>query len=225
MAKNSETNGFLSHILSVFSKKHKAGSESNPVERIETDPETGLSAAQVEERIAAGLVNVASDKGTKSVWQIISSNIFTYFNMIFIVIAVILIIEKSYNNLTFLIVITINTVIGIVQEIRAKKTLEKLTLVSAPMSVAVRDGEEVEIVSEQLVVDDVIVLSSGNQIVADGVVCDGEISVNEALVTGESDEIRKKAGDAILSGSFVVSGSCRARLDKVGEDSFVSKLS
>ncbi len=225
MTEKSEKNGFLSKILSVFSKKHKSGAESAPVERIETDPGAGLTAAQVEERVAAGLTNVSSDKGTKSVWQIISSNIFTYFNMIFIVIAVILIIEKSYNNLTFLIVITINTVIGIVQEIRAKKTLEKLTLVSAPMSVAVRDGEEVEIVSEQLVVDDIIVLSSGNQIVADGVVCDGEISVNEALVTGESDEIRKKAGDAVLSGSFVVSGSCRARLDKVGEDSFVSKLS
>ncbi len=208
--------------IKLFSRDK--GPDMSSVLRYDTDPEKGLTSEQVEKRTTDGLTNKTENKGNKSVAQIILSNVFTYFNIIFFIIAAVLLIEKSYVHLTFLIVVVVNTVIGIVQELRAKKTLEKLTLVSAPMSTVVRDGEEVRVSGDSLVLDDIVVFGSGNQIVADAVVCSGEVNVNEALVTGESDEIKKVPGDSLLSGSFVVSGTCRARLDKVGSDSFAAKL-
>ncbi|MBE6637455.1 MAG: HAD family hydrolase [Ruminococcaceae bacterium] len=184
----------------------------------------GLTAAQVESRNESGHVNVSVDKTSKSVAQIILGNVFTYFNMIFFILAALLIVEKSYEHLTFLVVVFFNTVIGIVQEIRAKQTLEKLSLVSAPLVKVIRDGREDLIGSDELVLDDIVIFEAGNQICADAIVCDGTISANEALVTGESDEIKKESGDELLSGSFVVSGRCRARLNRVGHESFASKL-
>ena len=146
------------------------------------------------------------------------------YNLIFFILAFILILEKSYNHLTFLVVVFVNTIIGIFQEIRAKKTLEKLTLVSAPLAKVIRDGREECVNSDELVLDDIVIFEAGNQICADAIVCDGEVNVNEALVTGESDEIKKGKDAPLLSGSFVVSGRCRARLDKVGHESFASRL-
>ncbi len=210
-------------IGSLFRKKK--GPDLSAVLRYDTDPETGLSAEQVEKRTTDGLTNKTDEKGNKTVAQIILSNVFTYFNIIFFVIAAILLIEKSYAHLTFLIVVLVNTVIGIVQELRSKKTLEKLTLVSAPLATAIRGGETVRVNPDSLVLDDIVVFEAGNQIVADAVVRTGEVTVNEALVTGESDEIRKSSGDSLLSGSFIVSGSCRAQLEKVGNESFAAKLS
>ncbi len=224
MKNKEEKNEHSRSLTDIFKKSEGHLPSSRDALRYDPDPDMGLSSAQVEKRTAEGYVNASVDKCSKTVSQIVLSNVFTYFNTIFFVLAFILLIEKSYNNLTFLLVVFVNTIIGIIQEIRAKNTLEKLTLVSAPLVKVIRDGADDLVASEELVLDDIIVLSAGNQIPADAFVCDGEVSVNEALVTGESDEIKKKAGDALLSGSFIISGSCRARLDKVGHESFASKL-
>jgi len=208
---------------SLFEKKITQPSSESAI-RYQPDPDMGLTARQVEQRTEEGHVNRTVDASSKSVGKIICSNVFTYFNLIFFILAFILLIEGSFNNLTFLIVVFINTIIGIFQEIRAKKTLEKLTLVSAPLTKVIRDGREECVNSDELVLDDIVIFEAGNQICADAFVCDGEVNVNEALVTGESDEIKKRPGDELLSGSFVVSGSCRAQLNKVGYESFASKL-
>ena len=193
--------------------------------RYQTPPELGLTTTQVKERTAAGLVNTVTEKASKSAGQIVRSQIFTYFNFIFFLLAAVLIYEGSYNNLTFLGVVFANTIIGIVQGLRSKRVLDRLQLVAAPDSTAVRDGREVHIPSEELVLDDIVLLTAGNQICADGVVCTGELTVNESLVTGEADEIKKRPGDHLLSGSFVVSGRAYIRLDQVGDSSFAAKLS
>lgn len=164
------------------------------------------------------------DPPSKSVQEIIQSNVFTYFNLVFAVLAVLLIVAGSFRNLTFLPVIIANTCIGIFQEIRAKNTLDKLSVLNAPKAVVVRDGQKWEIPAEELVLDDIVLFKAGNQICADAIVVEGEVSANESLLTGESDEITKKPGDLLMSGSFVVSGECYARLDRVGEDSYISKL-
>lgn len=184
----------------------------------------GLTAGEVQERIAQGLVNRADITTDKTTSQIIKSNLFTYFNLIFLILAVLLCLVGSYRNLTFLPVVIGNTVIGILQELRAKHVLDKMNMLNAPHAVAVRDGIESRLPSEELVRDDVVVLSAGDQICADAKVLEGNISVNESLLTGEADEIRKDPGSDLLSGSFVVSGRCLARLERVGEASYISKL-
>ena len=208
----------------LFGKKLPYQPPADTALRYVPDPDMGLTTKQVEGRTSDGYVNHAVDKSTKSTAQIICSNVFTYFNSIFFILAFILLLERSYQNLTFLIVVVVNTIIGIVQEIKAKKTLEKLTLISAPLSKVIRDGREECVGSDELVLDDIVIFEAGNQISADAVVCDGEVQVNEALVTGEPDEIRKVAGAELMSGSYVVSGRCRARLTRVGYESFASKL-
>lgn len=187
-------------------------------------PLRGLSSEEVRERTKQGLANTPVESPTKSVREIVLSNVFTYFNIIFFILSIGLICVGSFNNLTFLGVVAVNTAIGIIQEINSKRTLDKLTLMTEPRAVVLRDGEETTLRTEKLVKDDVVHFSAGNQICADAVVLSGEVQVNESLVTGESDEIVKRAGDELLSGSYIVSGSCYARLDKVGADSFVSKL-
>jgi cation-transporting ATPase E len=159
-----------------------------------------------------------------SVSEIIKSNVFTYFNLVFAVIAVLLALVGAFRDMLFLPVIIANTCIGIVQEIHSKKVLDRLALQHAPQSVVVRDGKKQQIPAEQLVLDDIVEFSAGSQIPADAVVVEGELQVNESLITGESDEIPKRAGDALLSGSFVVSGTALARLEKVGKDSYISQL-
>ena len=157
--------------------------------------------------------------------EIIVSNVCTYFNLIFLVITILLVAVGSFRNLTFLPIIIGNTVIGIVQELRAKKTLEKMSLLNAPHADVIRNGEMTQIATEKLVKDDVILLTAGKQICADAVVIDGSIQVNESLLTGEADEVEKPVGSTLMSGSFVVSGECYARLEKVGNESYISKLS
>ena len=199
-------------------------SEKSHINRIQSDVEHGLTMAQVNERLAGGWDNKPVESPTKTVKQIIYSNVFTYFNILFFIIAIALILVGSFNNLSFMVIILVNLTIGIVQEINSKRTLDSLTLLTEPHIKVIRDGKEFSVPTEKLVIDDVIVLGSGNQICADATVLKGEIQVNEALVTGEADEITKRPGDSLLSGSYVVGGSCYARLDAVGADSFVSKL-
>ena len=149
---------------------------------------------------------------------------FTYFNLVFAVIAVLLSIVGAWRDMLFLPIIVANTCIGIIQEIHSKKVLDKLSILNAPQSVVIRDGKKAKISADKLVLDDVVEFTAGSQIPADAKVIDGELQVNESLITGESDEITKRAGDQLLSGSFVVSGKAYARLEKVGKDSYISKL-
>lgn len=185
----------------------------------------GLTDEEVRQRVEEGFTNrtdISTDKTTK---EIVISNVFTYFNLIFLVITILLIMVGSFRNLTFLPIIIGNTVIGIVQEIRAKKTLEKMSLLNAPHADVIRNGSVKQISTEGLVKDDVILLTAGKQICADAVVISGNIQVNESLLTGEADEVEKTEGSTLMSGSFVVSGECYARLEKVGNESYISKLS
>lgn len=199
-----------------------AGKET--MTRFTADIKNGLTSEQVREYRDQGRTNEAVAPPSKDVREIILSNTFTYFNLIFAIIAALLIVVGSFRDLTFLPIIIANTLIGIIQEIRAKKTLEELSVLNAPKARVVRDGRIHEIPAEELVLDDIVVFSGGNQICADAIVLEGEVSVNESLLTGESDEIIKRPGDNLMSGSFIVSGSCHARLDKVGADSYISKL-
>lgn len=195
-----------------------------PTTRYEADPSEGLSAEQVAEYRENGWTNRAVEPPSKTTAEIVKSNVCTYFNLIFLIIAIFLILAGSFRDLTFLPVIIANTLIGIVQEIKAKKTLEKLSVLNAPKATAIRDGAEVTLAAEDLVLDDIVVFTAGKQICADAVVLEGEVQVNESLLTGESDEITKRPGDELMSGSFIVSGSCKSRLTQVGEDSYISRL-
>lgn len=186
---------------------------------------TGLTDEEVRQRVEEGLTNKADISTDKTTKEIVISNVFTYFNLIFLVITILLIMVGSFRNLTFLPIIIGNTVIGIVQEIRAKKTLEKMSLLNALHADVIRNGSVKQIGTEELVKDDVILLTAGKQICADAVVISGNIQVNESLLTGEADEVEKTEGSTLMSGSFVVSGECYARLEKVGNESYISKLS
>ena len=209
-------------------KKTKDSQETKilrkPVARIETTADTGLTQAQVKERMEKGWSNAPVDSPSKTTKEIIISNVFTYFNLIFLVIAVLLLLVGAFRDLTFLPVIICNTLIGIIQEIRSKKVLDKLSVLNAPKATVVREGKLQTIPAEKAVLDDVVKFQAGNQICADATVIDGEVQVNESLLTGESDEITKNPGDTLMSGSFVVSGSCLGRLEQVGADSYISKL-
>ena len=192
--------------------------ENNPVL-------VGLSEAEVATRVERGDVNKADIKTDKTKREIVLSNVCTYFNLIFLIISILLIVVGSFRNLTFLPIIIGNTVIGIVQELRAKKTLEKMNLLNAPHADVLRDGKLQNILSQELVKDDIVLLSAGKQICADATVISGSIHVNESLLTGEVDEIEKTPGSTLMSGSFVVSGECYAKLERVGADSYISRLS
>lgn len=195
-----------------------------PTTRYRPDHQTGLTAQQVQEHRMHGWTNQPVDPPSKTTKEIIQENVFTYFNLIFLVLAVLLCLVGSFRDLTFLPVIVLNTLIGIIQETRAKKVLDNLTMLNAPHVMVIRDGKKSQINAEDLVVDDIVIFEAGNQVCADAEVCAGEVQVNESLLTGESDEITKRKGDQLMSGSFIVSGQCHARLDKVGADSYISRL-
>ena len=198
--------------------------ERTPTTRYQPDSREGLTSRQVEEHKRDGWTNVAVDPPAQTTKEIIHQNVFTYFNLIFLVLAILLCLVGSFRNLTFLPVIIFNTLIGIVQEIRAKNVLEKLNMLNAPHANVVRGGKISRVASEELVLDDIVIFKAGNQVCADAEVVDGNVQVNESLLTGESDEITKRPGDHLMSGSFIVAGECRARLDAVGVDSYISKL-
>lgn len=195
-----------------------------PTTRYRPDHQTGLTAQQVQEHRMHGWTNQPVDPPSKTTKEIIQENVFTYFNLIFLVLAVLLCLVGSFRDLTFLPVIVLNTLIGIIQETRAKKVLDNLTMLNAPHAMVIRDGKKSQINAEDLVVDDIVIFEAGNQVCADAEVCAGEVQVNESLLTGESDEITKRKGDQLMSGSFIISGQCHARLEKVGADSYISRL-
>lgn len=195
-----------------------------PIERVSVSYEEGLNDILVQERIEKGWNNRAVESPEKTNKQIVKENVFTYFNLIFLVLSILLIIAGSYRNLTFLPIIIANTLIGIIQEIRAKNVLSKMNMLHTPCVNVIRSGQRRRISSEELVIDDIVMFSAGNQICADAEIVHGEVRVNEALLTGESDEIVKTVGNRLMSGSVVSSGECYASLILVGEDSYISKL-
>lgn len=185
---------------------------------------TGLTSEQVNEQIRLGHINIQADTDTTTVRDIVKQNVLTYFNLIYLILSILVIIAGSLKSLTFLPAVIINTLIGTVQEIYAKHTLDKLSVLNQSRYQVLRDGEIKDIASDQLVLGDIIFLKSGLQIPADARVVQGMINVNEALLTGEEDEIGKTEGSNLMSGSFVVNGECYAELTQVGEDSYASKL-
>ena len=191
---------------------------------VEAPVDLGLTSQQVVQRQKYGLRNITPASNTKTEGQIVKEKVFTFFNLIFIVLAAALIIVGSFKNLAFLVVAVANTVIGIFQEIRAKRAVDKLTLVAAGKLRVIRDGERRLIPTDQLVRDDIVEFAAGNQICADAVVREGQMQVNESLLTGEADAIIKNPGDVLKSGSFVISGRCKAQLTHVGSDSYAAKL-
>lgn len=206
---------------------------SVPTEQTEQSLEfsaAGLSSAEVEARVAEGKVNGEQTVRTKSVAQILRSNILTFFNFVFVALAVLLsgFVDDGMDgigNFGFLILIVFNTLVGIVQELRAKRTMDKLALLSAPKAFVLRDGDLQEIAIEQIVLDDVMELAAGRQVCADSVIVEGRCEVNESLVTGEPDAIVKNVGDHVISGSFVVSGKAKCRVEHIGAENFVMKIS
>ncbi len=207
-------------------KKGKQAEEEIKYPRYyDTDLFVGLTSEIVEQRKEDNLVNKVSDGKGKTVMGIIFSNFFTFFNMLYFVITILFIVLKSYDNLMFLTTIIPNLIIGIIQEIKAKRMMDKLSLMSAPTTTVIRDGEKLEIPVSEIVLDDIIFYTAGKQICADSIVLEGFIEVNESLLTGEADAILKQPGDLLLSGSFVVSGMAVARVDKVGKDNYIEKLS
>ena len=210
-----------------MSKKRKSDTDiivRRPMDRYSPDPNYGLTTPQAHEYRANGWDNRSGEASFKSTKEIIKGNTLTYFNMLFVVFAILLTLVGSFRDLTFMVVIVANALIGIVQELNAKATLEKLTMLNAPRTKVLRDGKVRSVAAERLVLDDIVIFEPGNQISADAIVVDGEVSVNESLLTGESDEIIKRPGDPLMSGSFIVSGNCRAKLERVGQDSYISKL-
>ena len=185
---------------------------------------SGLSESEVAQRINEGKVNISANLKTKSIKQIFYENICTLFNAINVVLFIALLIVGSYKNMLFMGVVLANIVIGITQEIRSKISVDKLTILSEKKVEILRSGKIIEISKEDIVLDDIIILSRGSQIPADCVVCEGECKVNESLLTGESDLILKKTNDEMLSGSFVASGKCFAKVTKVGAECYAAKI-
>lgn len=209
-----------------FKKKEKEEKPAMPdnVQRFETDFNYGLSKEQIEQRTNANLINKTKVKSSKSYTSIFVKNIFTFFNMLWAIIAAALIAVGSYSDLIFIFVIIANTAIAIIQEIRAKIAIEKLSIVTAPMVKTVREGQIIEVPADKLLLDDIIILSNGNQIPSDCIIVDGKVEVNESLLTGESNAIEKTTDGILLSGSFVVSGVCRARVNKIGRDNYIYQM-
>lgn len=184
----------------------------------------GLTHEEVEEKIKQGKSNKVKIKTNESILKILRKNIFTYFNFIFLILTILLITSHSYRNLTFLGIIITNILIGIIQQIRSKITLDKLSLLDKNKYTVIRDGKEEEIDSDNLVEGDFIILEAGKQIPADAEVVSGKIYVNESLLTGEQNEIEKSINSNLMSGSFVISGRAVVKLTNVGDESFSAKI-
>ena len=193
----------------------------------------GLTSLQVNERINENLVNYNDSPPTKTVGEIVKSNFFTYFNFLNLILGLAILgagiyggqVWDAVKNCTFMGVIIFNSIISIIQEVISKKTIDRLSVLASSKVCTIRDCNEVLLGIEELVLDDVVKLSLGNQVVTDSVILDGSVEVNESFLTGEVDPILKGVGDTILSGSFIVSGSCYARVDHIGKDNYISKIS
>lgn len=205
-------------------KQNRKRSERRPVKRLCPTPETGLTEEQAAQRRAAGWNNAAQDSLSKTEWQIVRDNVFTFFNFVFVALAACLFAVGAYRDMMFLGIVAANVFIGIVQELRVKRTLDKVTLLSGSTACVVRGGRTRTVPTDELVLDDIVLLRPGSQVCADAVVADGTLEVNEALLTGEAELVQKRPGDTLLSGSFVVTGACAARLDKVGTDCYAARI-
>lgn len=205
----------------------------NNMKRYNPDYREGLTSEQVAERLESNLVNYNDQPPTKTIKQIIMSNFFTYFNLINVILGGAIIVAgiiggklfDGLKNCLFMGVIVCNSVISIIQEVISKKTIDKLSVLAEAKVIGIRDGKEVSLGIEEIVLDDVLRFKMGNQVVVDSVVLEGTVEVNESFLTGEVDPILKKKGDTILSGSFIVSGSCYARVENIGRDNYISKIS
>ena len=189
-----------------------------------TDISRGLSSEEVKRLAAEGKINGDTNIPTKSIGQIIKSNTLTFFNMINLILAAMVAFVGSFKNMLFIGVIICNTAIGIFQEIRAKRVIDRLSLISAPKVCVIRDGVEKQIAVEEIALGDIMKLTAGGQICADCVIREGSCEVNESLITGESDPVLKNEGDSAMSGSFVVCGEVKAEVIHVGADNFASKI-
>ena len=185
---------------------------------------TGLTNEEVQERIAQGQVNNNENPNTRTYKQIILENTLTFFNFLNLVLLVLVLLVGSYKNSMFVGIIFINTVIGIIQEIRAKKTIDKLAILTESKTVVLREGKKWKISTEKLVVDDLIFLKSGEQVPADAKILEGSLEVNESLLTGESDNLPKNPGDELFSGSFVTAGQACCQVIHVGSDNYASRI-
>ena len=211
-----------------MSRAVRGGVDPSRAERYTPEPETGLASEQVDKRVDDGRVNVTSKKVGRSYGRIIVSNLLTYLNILILVIflAMLLVVDitKDWSKFLFVVIVSCNTIIGIVLEIRSKMTIDRLKLITAPSAIVVRDGATKAIPVSGVVLDDIIYIETGKQICADSVVVKGECEVNESMLTGESVPVHKKPGDQIFSGSFVTSGNCYARVDKIGDYNYVETL-
>ena len=195
------------------------------IERYTPDIKCGLTNYEVDKRIKDNLVNIYTEVGTKTVSEIVKENVLTLFNIINVVLAIAVICVGSFKNLTFIIIITINTLISIIQELRSKRTLDKLKVVASSKVHVIRNSIEKEIGINEIVLDDIIKVEIGNQIVVDSIIKDGEVEVDESFITGEADTVFKRKGDMLLSGSFIVSGKAICQVEHIGYDNYTAKIS
>lgn len=187
-------------------------------------PLSGLTSGQVQAKKESGRQNTQPEKITKSAGKILKDNICTLFNLFNMLIAIALALVGAWSNMLFILIIALNTLIGIVQEFHAKKLVDQLSLLSMPTARAVRNGNVIDLPISELVEEDVIELDAGRQVCSDSVILAGEVEVNESLLTGESDPIPKSTGGHLLSGSFIISGKCRACIEHVGAENYASKI-
>ena len=194
------------------------------MERYNVNYKKGLDNIQIDKRKKENLVNYDTTVKTKSIKSIIMSNIFTLFNLLNVILAILIFVTGSYKNMLFMGVVLCNTFISIFQEIRSKLTIDKLSVVSATKQTVIRNGKEDNILINEIVLDDILYFKSGNQVVTDSIIQNGEVEVNESFITGEQDTVYKTKGDMLLSGSFIVSGNCYAKVEHIGNDNYTAKI-
>ena len=222
----SDEKGFFARLKArIFKSKETETIDLSGVQRFNAYASEGLSKSQVEERVAQGLVNKTGKKYSKTYKSIFVGNICTFFNLLCLIAALALALARApISQFTFVLIFLCNIVVSIVQEIRAKRKIDKLTILSTPTAVVIRGGQKVDIPVEELVVDDILILSAGQQVPADCIAVEGAAELNESLLTGESVPIKKEDGDFVYAGSFVASGRIAVRVDKIGEYTYISKL-
>lgn len=192
--------------------------------RYTVDFSYGLNQEQLQERKTSGLVNTSQTRVGKSYWNIVYANVFSFFNVLLYIIAAAMIIVGYFGGLFFLVILFSNMFIGLYQDIRAKRMVEKLQLVTSPKAKVIREGKQTTIAVSEIVLDDIILLQNGDQVSADGIVMSGELSVNESLLTGESYTVKKSVGLQVLGGSYVTSGKAYVQVNRIGRDTFINQL-
>ena len=212
-------------VKSEKKKKIKPALDMSKAERYSPEYSEGLNETQLNERRDNGYINVIAKKNGRSYGRIIVDNVFTFFNILTFAVAIALIYAGAQpTQLFFLIIILANILIGIIQEVRSKRTIDKLSLITAPTAQVIRGGTQTAVPTNELVLDDIVKLETGHQICSDCILLVGECEVNESVITGESVAVQKRAGDILYSGSYISSGSCYARVDKVGADNYIETL-